>query len=281
MLGYHIVTFLWTNGKIKIPISYEIWQPKIYAQPYKSKVQLAIDIIKDIYKNGLKVDYVAFDNWYSSRKLLKVLKKCKYNGVTRLKNNRTVLYQKNFTSPKEIIKKFNENQFHYYSSLKFYVRVVQIRIKGYGGFLKMAIVKNGRSANLQNTRFILTNILSLTAQQILKIYQSRWSIEVVFRDLKQLIAFEKCQMTSWNKFVGHIEATFLTYFILDFIKNENDISTMPELVRQLKGLLELQVQGTGKFIVNTYNIAQDEINIIKTIKFTEQEQTSFCEKIFA
>jgi len=280
VLGYHVVTVLWSNGKIKVPVGYKVWEPKIFAKPYKTKVDLAIELIKEIHTEGLKVDYVAFDNWYSSRKLLKVLKKCNYHWVTRSKNNRKILFQKTLTSPKNVRKKFNENQFHYYSAIRLYIKVIQVRIRGYGGMLKLVIVKNGRSANLQNTRFILTDLLSFNARQILGAYQSRWSLETVFRDLKQFLGFEKCQMSSWNKVIGHLEATFLAYFILDFIKNDRNISTIPELVRQLQGLISIYIQGAGNFTLNTYNIDKGEENIIKTIHTEKQEQTTLCHMLF-
>jgi len=165
---------------------------------------------------------------------LKVLKKCKYHWITTVKNNRRFLFNKVLTSGKDIKKKFSNNQFRYYPAISLYVRAFEVKLRGYGGMVKLAIVKNGRSANLKNTRFILTDLTSLSAAQIVKTYQTRWSIEVIFRDFKQLLNFEKCQMRSWEKITGHIEMVFLAYFLLESVKEEKQAATLPEVVRHLQ-----------------------------------------------
>ena len=70
------------------------------------------------------------------------------------------------------------------------IKAIEVYMPGIGK-VKLAIVKNGYSATIQNTRFIITDMLDTPAQDILKKYLSRWDIECFFRDIKQHLNFEK------------------------------------------------------------------------------------------
>lgn len=275
----NLLPIFWTDGTVKILVGFRLWEPKIYAKPYKTKIQLAMELIKDVHKQGLKVDYVTFDAWYAARKLMKVLRKCNYHWVTKVKSNRNFIFNNEVISAKEISLKFTKNQYHYYPSIDLYIRTVKVKLRGYGGLLKMAIVKNGRNAQFKNIRFILTDMEALTSVQIVRAYQNRWSIEVVFKELKQLLGLEKCQMQSWNKIIGHIEMTFLAYCLLDFIKLQLNVNTMPELVKYLQGFIDINIDEGKYFLLSTYPVTINEENIFKNIPSLEPEQTTFWDRL--
>lgn len=62
--GYQVVVLLWSNGLIKIPLAWRLWRSKEYVDPYKTKMQLAMDMLASPVARLLPVSFVTFDIWY-------------------------------------------------------------------------------------------------------------------------------------------------------------------------------------------------------------------------
>jgi len=64
--GYHIVALIWTNGIVKIPLSF-----RLYRHKGKSKIMLAADLLREArYFWHLSPRGVLFDSWYAAGPLL-------------------------------------------------------------------------------------------------------------------------------------------------------------------------------------------------------------------
>jgi hypothetical protein len=130
-------------------------------------------MISFVHKFGLAVEYVMFDTWYTSKAMLTTLNNYGYPYVCMIKNNRKVMYNNRIKlDVKTISLLFNKKQFRYYSGTGFYIKAIEVTIPGIGK-VKLAIVKNGYNATIQNTKFIITNILDTPAQEIVKKYLNR------------------------------------------------------------------------------------------------------------
>jgi hypothetical protein len=141
-------------------------------------------MISFAHKFGLAAEYVTFDTWYSYKELLQKLSECGYHYVCMIKNNRKVLYNNRVSlNAKTISLLFNKKQYRYYPGTEFYIKALTIILLGAGNVM-MAIVKNGYNASIKSTRFIITDLPGIAAQDILKKYLYRWDIEVFFRDIK-------------------------------------------------------------------------------------------------
>ena len=61
--GFNIVLLIWTNGKIRIPIGFRIF---LGAKRQPSKIDLALEMLKEAKALGLQPSFVLFDAWYSA-----------------------------------------------------------------------------------------------------------------------------------------------------------------------------------------------------------------------
>jgi len=52
------------------------------------------------------------------------------------------------------------------------------------GDVTVVLTKKGRNVGPQNTKLLVTNLLELTGRQVIDIYQRRWAIEILFKELK-------------------------------------------------------------------------------------------------
>jgi len=82
--GYSVVILIWTDGQIRIPITFRLWR-----KGGSSKFTLALELLS-YARNRLKIkpSFVLFDSWYASKKLLKRIRDYGWYFVTQLKKNR-------------------------------------------------------------------------------------------------------------------------------------------------------------------------------------------------
>ena len=75
--------------------------------------------------------------------------------------------------------------------------------------------KKGRNVGPKNTKTLVTNLVETTARQVLLVYQKRWTIEVLFKELKSGPGLGEHQVT---KEADRIEKTIgvaiIAYLVL-------------------------------------------------------------------
>ena len=278
--GMHIVVLLWSNGWIKIPVAFRIWIPKEKCDEYHTKVTLAKKLISFAHKNGLVVEYVTFDTWYSSKELLTKLSECGYHFVCMIKNNRKVVYKNRFKlNVKTLSKLFNKKQYRYYAGTGFYIKALSVVLPGVGN-IKMSIVKNGYNAPIEKTRFIITDLPDIAAQDILKKYLCRWDIEVFFRDIKQFLNFEKAQVRSIQKLNGYLSMVLISSVFVQIIQIQNNINTVGETISFLQGFVQVKLDNVVH-IINVTPKDQKGKQVKTTADFSSPIATTIWDKLCA
>jgi hypothetical protein len=63
------------------------------------------------------------------------------------------------------------------------------------GDVTVVLTKKGRNVGPQNTKLLVTNLLELTGRQVIDIYQRRWAIEILFKELKSGLGLGEHQVT--------------------------------------------------------------------------------------
>ena len=84
LFGVAVVLLVWTDGQIRLPLAFRVWQ-----QGSVSKYDLALELLS-YARNRLKCkpQFVLFDSWYPSKKLLKRLRDYGWYFVCHLKKTR-------------------------------------------------------------------------------------------------------------------------------------------------------------------------------------------------
>jgi putative transposase len=159
--GVSVVVLVWTDGQIRIPIGFRVWE-----KGGPSKFDLALELLS-YARNRLKCkpQFVLFDSWYPSKALLKRIADYGWYFVCRLKKNRC----------------FERVPLHQY------LRQPYWQATGFlSGRIKVRVVKYRRT-------YYATNRLSLTAPEVRQLYRIRQEIEEVIRVLKSQLSLESCQ----------------------------------------------------------------------------------------
>jgi hypothetical protein len=103
------------------------------------------------------------------------------------------------------------------------------------GDVTMVLSKTGPNVSPQNTKILVTNLVELTARQVLSIYQKRWPIEILFWELKSGMGLGEHQVT---KDVDRIEKSIgiaiIAYLVLIRARKADISPCRPWSIFQLK-----------------------------------------------
>jgi hypothetical protein len=103
VFGLNVVVLAWSNGRgLIVPLTFRFWKPaKWYTDkeqsyfafddtPFRTKIELAVEMLDWAHAKGIKPIAVLFDAAYLAKPVLKYLKKRKWHWVSRVKGNRVL-----------------------------------------------------------------------------------------------------------------------------------------------------------------------------------------------
>ena len=88
-----------------------------------------------------------------------------------------------------------------------------------------------KSSTKGNWNGMMTTNVDLTFEQAYKIYSTRWSVEVFFKESKQHLGLGKCQSQDFDAQIAATTLCMLQYNLLSVVKRFNDYETLGELFR--------------------------------------------------
>jgi len=213
---------------------------------HHGKVQLALQMIQRACDRGVRAGYVLFDSWYAWPSLINAIRRISadLHVICRLKDSKVLygyngkkyrlseLYQKVKTS----LRKDSRTGLYlkrvtvlFPGSLE---PVVIVFAKGYHEPDQDDVKGTKRDKESPWVAFLSTDT-RLHASTIIKKYTKRWTIEVCFKECKQLLGLGKDQSTDFHAQVFSTTASFLRYNLLNFLNEKENRTTMGDLFQTL------------------------------------------------
>lgn len=196
----------------------------------KSKIDVAINMVRFAIKRGVRFDYLLVDSWFTCFELVKFITTrrigCHFLGMIKMGKTRYNVLEKELTA-KEIIdmlrrrKKVKRSKLtgHYHAELTLDFKGIPVKLY----FSKAS--KRG------NWHGIMSTNTDLTFDQAFKIYLIRWSVEVFFKESKQLLRLGKCQSQDFDAQIASTTICMLQYNILSLVKRFDKYETLGALFR--------------------------------------------------
>ena len=162
--GLSLVLLVWTTGTVRLPLGRRLWH-----KGGPSKSDLALELLSSA-RNRLRChpEYVLFDAWYPSKRLLKRIRDYGWYFGCRVQKNR----------------RFNGHAVRQQRRHPYWTEVGWL-----SGGLKVRLVRYGQ-------KYYATNRLTLPAAEVRRLYRVRTPIEEVIRVCKDQLALTGCQARS-------------------------------------------------------------------------------------
>jgi hypothetical protein len=201
--GLSLVLLVWTNGALRIPLGLRLWR-----KGGPSKHELALDLLS-YARNRLRCrpDYVLFDAWYPSRRLLKRIRDYRWYFVCRLKKNR----------------RFNGHALRHHRRHPYWAECGWLT-----GGLKVLVVRYG-------AKYYATNRLTLPVAEVRRLYGIRAQIEEVIRVCQDQLGLSGCQVRSARAQLHHLSCCLAAFCVLERERHDRHLS-----VYKLKRLLSFK-----------------------------------------
>lgn len=197
-----------------------------------SKIDNTIVMVKRAVKNGFLPKYVLVDSWFTSLNFIQEIRSIK-NGamhiIAGIRNDR-----RKYTHNGEL---FNANQI--IKNLKQTSKEKRNRSMNIRYFDAVVHYEGVGDVNLvicrypfqKKYRVFISTDTTLAFTEMMKIYGIRWTIEVMFKELKQHLNLGKCQSRDFDAQIASVTISLILYTLLSYVKRMESYETMGELFR--------------------------------------------------
>jgi len=242
-------------------------------QQFRTKIDLAIDLVRSAIRHRLRFDILLFDGWYLSDALVAEAARRHKKWISILKKNRNletnsfqlkdasgqpIKFEGEHVSVEEFVKQIPSNAFKMVvvNEKTYWTFSLTVRIPSLG---KVRLVISYENAKLTNTYVVLvTNALDWEAKRIIATYLLRWPIETFYQDGKELLGLDEYLMRDAKAIGKHWCLVFVAYSLLHLdclpsplAKEQVPTKSIGETCRQqARALIELLVIHAHKMLQN-------------------------------
>jgi IS4 transposase len=209
---------------------------------FKTKTEMLIEMIRSAVADGYRFDYLLTDSWFTNIELIRFIVsqriKCHFLGM--VKNIKTgYLFNGNIRTFSGILKVLKHSQKAIYCKrlrCKFYE--VQVELQGIK--IKLFFCKTTQKGKWCG---LLTTNTDLGFEKAFEIYATRWTIEVFFKECKQLLRLGKCESRHFEAQIATTTLCMLQYNLLSVVKRFEGYESLGILFRQANAdMVELTVR---------------------------------------
>ena len=210
--GLHIVVLLWCTGAWRIPVGFRLWRPKRSCAPrhYRTKLDLALDLVRTVVAARLPVQYVVADTVYTAGWFTKRLAQLGLNWHGTLAPATTVVWRGQRQAVRELALRL---KLKWRQHLGVRAAAVKVYAPKYGT-VRLVVTRNRHG----NYEYLVSNALTADLTTLVQRKRSRWTVETVFRDTKQFAGLCACQCWVDQAMVRHVGVVLLAFVVLQRLR---------------------------------------------------------------
>jgi hypothetical protein len=215
--GCHIVLLAWTSdatGRWRLPVAFRLWRPKRTSRPgrYQKKTELVVAMLREVVAAGCPAAYLVGDTAYTGGCVSKAAARLGLTWVGTLSPRTTVVYRGQRQAVRDLARRL---KLKWRAHLG--VRAVALRVYAPAlGQVRLVVLKNRHG----NFEYLVTNARATDLTTLVQRKRSRWRIETIFRDTKQLAGLGACQCWADQALVRHVALVFLTFVVLQVLRRD-------------------------------------------------------------
>lgn len=207
VLAQCITTLHYADSKTSYALDYRVYAKK-GGEGFRTKIELGMELIGQAIDMGLPAQTVVMDSWYICDDMVRMIESrgkfyigaCRSNLLVRVKDNRYVCLGEYVQS----IPNFHEFEVN---GKKLLVHTRKVHFRSIGDS-RLIVSKHGKGI------ICLATNRKDHATKVLSDYMMRWKIEDFYRDAKQHLGLEKCQLRDIEGIKRHWYLVFLAHSVL-------------------------------------------------------------------
>lgn len=301
--GFTMLTLGWSDGYSFIPTGFTMLSSANEANRYQEinktidkrtngykrrsdallrKPEAAIRLIREAVSHGIIANYVLMDTWFTTEPMIESILDEGLDVIGMIRKGNAKYHYKNrmydLKSLRNLVRKNCGGSV--FGSI-----VVSTKI---GIPVKIVFVRN--RTNHSEWLAVLSTDLTLSDEEIIRIYGNRWSIEVFFKSTKSFMKLgSEFQGRSYDMIISHTTIVFSRYIVLEWLRREeHDSKTFGELffeycedVQDMDYLTALQSLMSLFMEHVTQNGKRNKTDIKRQLKQWINQQASYIQALFA
>lgn len=207
---------------VVMPWRFDLWVPKKQAKhSYRKTTQMAGEFIRTfVAPKGLNVR-VLFDAFYLTPVVIRACENRGFSWFSVASKNRTLTRASVRHTRRRIIDLVGGLLKHHGRNVRmprsrgkarFRIAMVDGRLKGIGSV--RIVVRKRPGAPIGSSTALVTNQCSLDARKIMAIYEGRWRIEELFKELRSGLGLSEYQVMSRKGILHHLHLCGLVHLLL-------------------------------------------------------------------
>jgi DDE superfamily endonuclease len=213
--GCHIVLLSWTSdppGTWRIPVAFRLWRPKRRCVPghYQKKTDLVVTLLREVVAAGCPAAYLVGDTASTGGQVSKTAARLGLVWVGTIAPRTTVVYRGRRQQVRSLAATLKPKW-----RPQLGVRALALLVYAPSlGPVRLVVRKNDHG----NFEYLVTNELTCDLALLVRRKRSRWRIETIFRDTKQLAGLAACQCWVDQALVRHVALVLLAFVALQVLR---------------------------------------------------------------
>ncbi len=259
----NIVTLHYTDKKVNYPIDLRIYEKKESSEEdsFRTKIEIAKELVEEGIKlHKMPVKTFIFDAWYMSRSLTDSIESAGRDWIASCKSNLLVKHGEGFVSLETFAGRMKEKNF----------MQTEINGKRYWVFTKTVFMKClDKKVRLIISRDEKGGVVYLATSRrdfvvkIVAAYMLRWKIEAFYKDAKEHLGLEGCQVRDPSGMRKHFSMVFLSHTLLKLGVVKGTLSKVCSTIgKSIKSLLFSMLE---RLVYETINKGEQINEVLKVL----------------
>lgn len=196
-----------------------------------SKIDIMLQMFKRAIKQKLQIDYVLIDSWFTCEQLIKAVSCAKDSTIHLIGMYKFAKTLFNFRNKErtysQIRKSLGKPKRNRKTGLYYQQAIVTYK----GQQIQLFFSRQGKRGKWKT---ILTTDMSISFAKMIETYQIRWTIEVFFKESKQLLNLGSCQSNDFDAHIAEQTITMIQHTLLTLRFRYDKYETKGLLFEQVK-----------------------------------------------
>lgn len=196
-----------------------------------SKIESALKMFWRAISQGVKVDYVLMDSWFTCERFVRAVKKVKKQTVHLIGMYKIPKTKLNYQGQKLTYSQIRNILGKAKRCRKLRLYYMETLVEYNGVLVRIFFSRKGNNGKW---RVFITTDTELSFVKMIEIYQIRWTIEVFFKETKQLLGLGRCQSNDFDAQISDTTITMIQHMMLTLKYRFEHYESKGALFDQLK-----------------------------------------------